>query len=52
MIRLHYLDMAYLYAYMLLVDMHLQVCQHEDYETLPNTRWYNGMIFNAFMSQI
>ena len=52
MTRLYYIYMAYFYAHMLLVDMHLQVCQHDDYPTLPNARWYNGMLLNAYKSQM
>lgn len=50
--KLYYLEMAYFYAHMLLVDMHLQACEYDDLETIPNTRWYNGMLFNAYMSQM
>lgn len=49
MYRLHYLDMAYLYAYLILVNCYQNVADNSDY---INQGHYNRMLFNSYMSQI
>lgn len=47
--RLHYLDMAYLYAYLILVNCYQNIADNSDY---INQRHYNLMLINAHMSQV